>query len=267
MRTKLWWVTSFGAPPLREPAIERLRYFAPFLEHADPTIAEDAYLEFGRAPFDIVEQVADELSSEQVRKWLLSDRVPEARKGLYGLILGLAKNPVNVEKNTMLLKQLIEADENDFRTGFDGVLGGYLLLTGNNGLRLIEDRYLNNPQAAVVDVRHAMTALRFCHEYNKDISKKDLSTALAKVLKRPAFAEAAIRDLGRWQYWNAVDQIANLYEQPGFDTSEIRRAIVGYLRICDDPSAAKRLAALRAKDPHGVAAAEEVLTKFGNLPQ
>ncbi len=47
--------TSFAyfarAPDLRTPAAERLRYFARFLENADPTIAGDAYQEFAHASF------------------------------------------------------------------------------------------------------------------------------------------------------------------------------------------------------------------------
>ena len=43
--------------------------------------------------------------------------------------------------------------------GFDGLLGGYLLLTGPKGLELLDSRYFANPKAAIGDVEHAMRAL------------------------------------------------------------------------------------------------------------
>jgi hypothetical protein len=257
----------FRAPSMRAPEIDRLKYFSEFLEHPDSTIAEDAYREFGHARFDVVAKVVNRLPNDRVREWLTSDRVPQTRKGLYGLVLGLVSGESERRANADFLKKLILSDESDFRAGFDGVLGGYLLLTGNDGLKLIETRFLANPKAAVGDVRHAMTALRFYHEYGREISAERLRAALAKVLARPEFAEAAITDLSRWQAWEFCDQIAGLYEQPAFSATEIRRAIVGYLHACPEPAAAKRLARLREVDPAGVAAAEEVLSKLGKLPQ
>ena len=78
-------------PDSRQPAVDRLRYCAKFLEHADPAIAEDAYAEFGRASFDDVRAAADALPFESLRRWMLDPAVPGRRKGFYGLALGLAR--------------------------------------------------------------------------------------------------------------------------------------------------------------------------------
>ena len=95
-----WEVTPLGevayayvarAPSRRLPAVERLPYFAKFLENADPIVAEDAYLEFGAASFDQVAQVADRLPMGSMRRWIVDPRIPESRQGFYGLALGLAK--------------------------------------------------------------------------------------------------------------------------------------------------------------------------------
>ena len=75
------------------PAHERLRYFAEFLEHADPLVAEDAYLEFGHAPFDEVARMADLLPAAKLRAWLVDPGVPQTRKGFYGLAIGLSVSP------------------------------------------------------------------------------------------------------------------------------------------------------------------------------
>ncbi len=233
----------------------------------NPLVAEDAYLEFGHAPFDVVAQNVELLPMERVRRWLVDPNVPGRRKGFYGLALGLADRPRDRSANAALLRRQILAPENDFRAGFDGVLGGYLLLEGEPGLALIESRYLADPGAAVGDVRHAMTALRFYHEYGHAIPQERLCRAMRRLLDRQEFAEAAIVDLARWQDWDALDEITALYGRPEYAQAGIRRAIVGYLLACPEQEASAALATLRAMDPQGVADAERILRQVGSVPQ
>ena len=65
--SEIGYAYAARAPELRIPTAERLRYFTPYLEHADPLVANDAYLEFGHAPFDDVAKVADLLPMERLR--------------------------------------------------------------------------------------------------------------------------------------------------------------------------------------------------------
>lgn len=254
------------APAARAATAVRLAYFARFLEHADPVVAEDAYLEFAHASFDDVVQVAHLLPADRVRTWLVDANVPSHRKGLYGLALGLAREPQDRRTNSELLRKLILAPEDDFRSGFDGILGGYLLLTAASGLELVESRYLADPRAGDGDVRHALAALRFYHEYGREIPTARLNAAARHLLARPEFAEAATIDLARWKDWGATDEIAALYARPQYAQPAIRRAIVGYLLACPDAKAAGALARLRKLDPKGVALAEQILSRTGSVP-
>jgi hypothetical protein len=248
-------------PSLKTPAAERLRYFAPLLEHPDPSIAGDAYLEFGHAAFGDVERVADALPFARMREWLVEPKIPPERKGFYGLALGLATDAVQKRANAAVLEKLILLPEDDFRAGFDGIVGGYLLSAGDVGLQLIETRYLANPRAADGDVRHVLVALRFYYEYGREIPNERLCAALRRALDRPEFAAAAITDLARWSDWESVDRIAGLYMRPAFSDPAVRRAIVGYLSSCPRPQAAEALARIRASDPQGVAAAEAWISR------
>jgi hypothetical protein len=255
-----------GAPELRETASKRLGYFARFLEHPDAMVAEDAYLEFGHAPYDMVGQAADALSMAKLREWLASERVPEVRKGFYAVALGLAKTAEDRRANTALLRKLITAEDDDFRAGFDGMLAGYLLLDGKKALDLIDQRFLMNPKAAEGNVRHALTALRFYAESGSEISHAELSKALRHLLRRPEFADRVIIDLARLQDWSNVSEIAALYST-GAERRSLRQAVVGYLKACPTKQASKELAKLQAKDPQGVAAALETLTKLDGAAQ
>ncbi len=205
-------------------------------------MAEDAYLEYGHAPLEAVARTIELLPMDRVRAWVTDPNVPGERKGLYGLVLGLARDARARQENASLLRRLIVTPEDDFRSGFDGLLGGYLLLEGTAGLELIEARYLANPQAAQGDVRHAMTALRFYHEYGREIPQSRLCAAMRKLLSREEFAEAAITDLARWQDWDAIEQVEGLYRLGNDAPPGTRRAVVGYLLACPEPRAAAALA-------------------------
>jgi hypothetical protein len=246
------------APSRRRPAAERLPYYARFLEHPHPLLAEDAYLEFGNASYDEVAQVAADLPFARLRRWITDPQIPEARQGFYGLALGLAATDEDCRANEHVLRRLIDAKADDFRAGFDGILGGYLVLTGPAGLRHIDERLLSNPQARHGDLRHAATALRFMHEFGRDaIPQADLSRAMRRLLARPELAAPAIVDLARWQDWEPLDRIAALFSRPEYSDAATSRAIVGYLKACPRPEASEALARLRRLDPQRVAAAEQ----------
>jgi len=76
-----------------------------------------------------------------------------------------------------------------------------------------------------------------------------------------------VTDLARWQAWQFREVIAALYARPNFNTPEIQRAVVGYLRACPDRQARDLLAELRQRDPKGVANAEATLEVLGKLPR
>lgn len=259
--------TSYGyfarAPDLRTPAAQRLAYFVRFLEHADPTIAADAYGELARAPYDQVAAIADRFVMADLRAWLASPGVPQERKGLYGMVLGLARSDPDRRLNTELLRSVIEAPASDYRAGFDGVLGGYLLARGEAGLELIERRLLANPDARRGDLLHAMTALRFYHESGRDIPPPRLARALALLLRRTDCAAAAITDLARWQAWDHLAAVVDLFGRPGYEDAATERAIVGFLLVCPTADARAALARLRDQAPQRVAEAQQSLSRFG----
>lgn len=250
------------APSLRSPAAERMKYFVHYLEHGNALAADDAFNEFGHAPYDAVEQVAEQMDAGLLRRWLADPNVRDERKGFYGLALGLCGRHQDRPQQEAFLRQQIERPADDFRAGFDGILGGYLVLAGEPALKLIEQRYLKDPQARIVDVRHTMTALRFYQEFGREIPTARLAHALEHLLKRPEFAAEAIVDLARWKDWEAVPQVAAVYaSDPALAAT--RRAVVGYLLACPTAAGADALAQLRRKDPQGVAEAEKRL-QFGS---
>ena len=262
------WSTAFAneallgyfaaAPDMRQPPAKRLAYFARYLEHADRDIARDAYLEFAHAPYEDVLAMADQFDFAAVRQWLASERVPDERKGFYGLVLGLAKRDADKAENRALLKRLILEERSDFRAGFDGVLAGYLLLSGKDGLEQVTARYLTDTTAKHGDVRHVMSALRFYFEYGPGELRDAVARGVISLVDRPEFAAAAIVDLARWQRWEALDRVAVVYRRPNSDVPA-RRAVVAFLAVCPKLEADAALQQLRKADPDGVRAIEKSL--------
>ena len=244
------------SPTVKVPVADRLAYFIRYLEHADEQIAEDAYLELGHAPLDEIAKLADRLPVDHLREWLSDVSVPPERQGLYGLLLGLAASAQNRHEVADDFWRWITAPASDFRSGFDGVLGGYLWLGENSALGRLEKRYLDDPRASVGDLRHLQRALRVYHEYGRGIPKVELLRVYRRFLDRPALAAEAVGDLSRWQDWDAFDRVASLFGRMGYADAAIERAVIGYLLACPLPAADRQIARLRTLVPDRVAEAE-----------
>jgi hypothetical protein len=247
-------------PSTRVPAAARLDYFLPFLDHENADVANDAFAEIGRAPLEAVESVSHGEIVPRLREWILDDALPDDRRGGYGLMLGLTKDPADRAKNAAVLREAIDRESVDFRAGFDGMLAGYLLLEPDSALKLIEERFIASPDARPGDTRHALAALRFCIEYARGPERDEVLKVMRQVLPREAFSAEVVTDLARWKDWKPLDEIVKLYDKPGDEDPQLRRAVIGYLKACPLPTAQTHLDRLRTADPEGVKALERRLS-------
>jgi hypothetical protein len=216
------------APSREAGTTERLKYFARFLEYPDPLIAQDAWSEFANAPYEDIVPVAGELDPEKVREWVLSDETNPMRLGLYGLLLGLCGDP----EDAPAIREKILAKADTLRLGIDGVMAGYLLLTGVEGLEVIEQEKLVNPEAPFSETYAALQALRFMLNYVPDRIPRDrLAESLRQMLDRPELADLIISDLARWGDWTVVDRLYSMYDSEGFSEPAIKRAIIRYFLL------------------------------------
>ena len=206
--------TSFNyvaqAPSPEVPTTKRLAYYVKFLEYPDQMIANDAYGEFANAPYADITQLADELPREKIRGWIVNKDTPATRMGLYGLLIGLCGN----DDDAKIIKEKILEKTEDFRLGIDGLMSGYLLLTGDKGLAVLDENKLNNRDVPFSETYAAMQALRFMWKYAEGrIEKPRLRTSMRILLDRPELADLVIADLARWKDWEIQDQLMTLYIQ------------------------------------------------------
>ncbi len=256
-----------NAPAVDLPSTERLGYFLDFLDHPDRAVSADAFGEFAVAPYDDVVAVAHGVTPETVRGWLEDPDVDVTRLGFYGLLLGLTGGPADAE----YLKQRIIEPTSEFRLGIDGMISGYLLLTGEPGLDVIDEHKLRNPDAEFSETFAAMNSLRFLWSEAPDcIPPERVRASMRILLERVELTDLVIIDLARWQDWSVTDRLMEMYDDPDYDIREIKRAIVRFYLVASrskpDPetgelpphaaAAAAYLKTIRERDPDVVKQAE-----------
>jgi len=257
-----------NAPEPKKPTVERLKYFLKYLEFPDTAVSNDAYSEFANAPYKEIAKLAKDLPRERIRKWVTSPDTPATRLGLYGLLLGLCGKA----EDAKLMEKKILAQSSDYRLGIEGVMSGYLLLTGEKGLEVLEDAKLEDEKVAFSETYAAMQAVGFVWEYAPGkIKKERLREAMRILLDRPTTADLVIAHLARWKDWDIQDRLMKLYDDEEYDIPAVKRSIVRFLLVCskdvkeDAPpekvpphvkKAKANLKLLRKKDPKTVKDAE-----------
>ena len=252
-----------AAPRAGAEAAERLAWFARWLEHPDPVIAADAFLEFGLAEFSAVVAAAGALDAAKLRAWVTEPAIDQRRRGFYGLALGIvarraaeAGDDAGAKACLAALERALLAEGTDLRAGYDGLLGGLLVARNEAALEWFREQGLIAADTRAGDARHTLAALRFAWEYLADrVPRESVAAAAARLLANPAVAADTAVDLARWQHWASVEDVAALWDRLGRDDPLVRRAVAGYLIACPLEPAKRRAATIAAAEPAAWAAA------------
>lgn len=287
---KLSEVPSTGA--------DRLEFFQQYLENEDPLLAQDSYDEFARAPYKEVQDLRDRMHHDNLVKWIADPAVNPSRRRLYLTMLGVCGGkedlPLLEEMITsdyeqqrpfveeavqtglalhgpLLLPVWAEAlktDERRKKLGLDALVACYLTLRGAEGLDLIDERFLKKPKVEYTYKYSTIMALRFHgDEQTGVIPRERLLASMRLLLDDPDFADQVIIDLSRWEDWEVMDRLVEMFktaDKAGF----IRQPIVTYLTVAgEEPGevgerAKKSLAELESLDPDAVKKAKSLMA-FG----
>jgi hypothetical protein len=192
------------------PRKDRLAWFAAFLENPDPAIAADAWAEFASASWDEVRSTAPLLQREAVRSWIADPLISPERLGLYGLLLGLCGQPADA---TFLVQQLNDPETGAFRFGGEGLLAGYLLLTGEDGLKRITPWFMS--KSADDTARHAlMQCLDFVQADEPQLTSSETRCSVMRQLAGNSVLQpTAVMTLARWQDWDSLSTVEMLFRR------------------------------------------------------
>ncbi|MBL8888569.1 MAG: hypothetical protein JNL67_01230 [Planctomycetaceae bacterium] len=227
---------------------ERVKFFLNYLEDAESFMAFDAYDEFARAPYEAVKAVKADMKRENLLKWVQDPEVSINRKRLYFTLIGVCGLPEDLP----LLERLITSPEKRDRAALDSLIACYLTLSGADGVKLIEDRFLRDKEAEYVDTYAAVAALRFHGTESDVIPVPRIVEAVRLLLDRPEVADLVIADLARWKDWTVTDRLVEMFKNADDKTQWVRVPIVHYLRVNPDPTAKSKIEELRGVDPQSV---------------
>lgn len=218
-------------PSPEQPARDRLRHFLKFLEFKDPFISNDAFSEFARAKYEDVVALQNELPRDKLRKWLRDPMTDPVRLGFYAMLIGLCGDQTDAEFLWSRFEK--PPGKNEPRISIDGMMGGYLLLTGEAGFaRLIQTKLLPD-DVADSDVMAVVNALRFLWEYApQSVPREHVAVAMQVVLQRAAFAELALVDLARWKAWDATEEVLKWMGRVPFDVPATQAKLVQFAQAC-----------------------------------
>lgn len=269
-----WKYLSALPSPVTSPdaKVERLRYFVEYLQHPELAISNDAYGEFASAKYETIKALRTEFPKAELIKWIADPDTPVTRMGLYGLLLGLCGD----DDAAAAMEKKILTPDTSFRLGIEGVISGYLLITGEQGLEVLEDKIIKSTtwqnsdgevkKVPFSEVFAVMQALRFMWTYEPDrISKNRLKQSMHELLERPELSDLVIADLSRWEDWSRQDRLMTMYDEDNYAIPSVKRAIIRYLFFAskqtvgetDVPTEAaktaiKNLNQLELKDPKTV---------------
>lgn len=236
-------------PAQSEPQAKRLEFFLSCLEDPDPLIAIDAWAEFGNSSYEDVVAVRHQMSQQKLRDCIADEDMSPERLGLYGMMLGLSGS---VDDADFLLSQMMCTDSgarddrrraSDFRFGSEGLMGGYLLLTGERGLQQLETTVVRSGNASDSVLNAFVLSLQFIWTYESDIiSKERIEVSMQDLLHNPTMREIAIINLCRWEHWESLPTLTAMFSKECADDRSTQRAILQFAQSCQRSLSARSAA-------------------------
>jgi len=192
------------------------------------------------------------MNHDQLVSWIKNPDTPLNRKRLYTVMLSVCGGAGDLP----MLEELLRAEDRKTRAGLDAMLGCYLMLAGTEGMALVEELFLKNPQAEYADTYAAIMALRFLGTETEAIPRERILEGLHCLLDRPELADLVIPDMARWEDWSQVERFVKLFKEADSKSSWVRVPIINFLRACPNPEAKPHLEELAKIDPDAVKRAE-----------
>ncbi len=236
---------------------QRLKYFLPYLGHANSDLADSAYGEFAAADYEEVIRLAPSVGRPKLLAWLESATTPDAHRALYLIMLGSFRNSADLP---LVEKLLSQAETNQSGTDQASLIACYLSLKGSGGLARIERNFLD-PDLSPAAHRAALEALRFHGNLGDPIESAQVAAVFRRQLQQPALAGLVLRDLALWKDWKALDDVVALYNSSQ-EAPWVRIPVIRYLSTCPLPEAKTALERFRKDNPDLVEAADRPFKKF-----
>jgi hypothetical protein len=242
---------------------KQLGFFFRHLDHAEPAVAADAFLEFAKAADADILKAAPSFDRAKLRRLIADPATPVERLGVFSFLLGACGTADDAAFLAALLTPNPPTDRAS--AAFGGLLAGYVLLKPQEGWALTTS-VLADERRGYSERLSAVNTVRFFQATRPAESKPHVLRCCAALLPCGDLADQAIEDLRRWGYWDLTADVLAQFPKPTHAAPIVRRAIVRYALTCPADDARRFAAALRQSDPRLVADVEEMLRRFDRVP-
>ena len=255
------YIKACGSLP--EKGADRVQFFMGYLEDEDPLLAQDAYDEFARAPYEVVTALADRMDRPKLIRWIEDAQVGPTRRRLYLTMLGVCGQEEDIKilesllqydykqikpglmvmfatlgqtgpaYGAFVLSEMVKADVRRKQQCLDALIAAYLQLKGPSGLPLIEERFLANPAAEYAQVYAAVMALRFHGDDTDALPRDRLLESVRLLLDNTDIADQVILDLARWEDWSVMERLVSMFKNADKD-AWVRQPVISYLIAATD---------------------------------
>ena len=208
-------------------AQRRLKFFLQLFGHKDPSIAQLAYLEMGRAPYPVIRQLGRAAPRESYAS-LLSDPMYVEWRSLAILLLAQSNDPHDRQK---ILDLFRSADRFRMTTNLAALATAVIEIQPDEAIRWIEDDYFVRHDRSPEEIQSVVKALSM-HGSIAGPELQDRIIASYRVLLRqhPHLAPIVSRDLHAWKRHELVEQLSAILQSDSNDEVADRRSIRRYLR-------------------------------------
>ena len=237
---------------LPEKGADRLVFFQKYFEDEESVLAFDAYDEFAKAPYEDIIALKDRMERGKLVRWIKDPETSINRRRLYLTMLGVCGKSDDIK----MLEEFLKSGDRKKQAGLDAMIGCYLTLKGEDGLKLIEDTFLRDTDMEYVDTLAAVSALRFHGTETDKIPQEKIVSAVRLLLDRPQMADMIIPDLARWKDWSVMEKLVKMFKDANEETSWLRVPVISYLRACPKPKAKEYIAELKKIDSDAVRRAD-----------
>ena len=224
-----------AAPAQSRPQVQRLPFYISFLENPDPLLSIDAWAEFANSTYEDVKLVKSQFPREKLREWIADSNMSPERLGLYGMMLGLCGDEDDADFLQLQIGPVVPTGKDEFkffRYGTDGLMGGYLLLTGEKGLEFLEQTRLRD-EVPAENIFAAVQAMQFIWSYeNALIPQSRMKASMRRLLANDEMRILTIMNLARWNDWECWPELEQLFENEQIADHATRRAIVEFAEEC-----------------------------------
>lgn len=233
---------------------ERLLYYFKHLNDPESEIALDAFKEWAMAGNREVGTIADKVSAQDLREWLMNPKTPSNRLSLYAFLLGAC----GTERDAELLKRFVITPDDRVGSALDGLLAGFIRLRPEEGWKLTED-VINDTKRPFTQRHAVLRMLRFYYGYQPEQYRARVLRCSSLMLNQPDIHDLAVDQLWKWKLWDLTDQVLALWGRKEADAPITKRTIVRYALLCPDAKAKGFIEVVRQQDPKTLKEVQESL--------